>query len=44
MSLESWLLFCVTEAVLCLSPGPSVLMILSLSLTHGSADGTGLSR
>ena len=39
MSFESWLLFCVTEAVLCLSPGPSVLMILSLSLTRGSSAG-----
>jgi len=39
MSLESWLLFCATEAVLCLSPGPSVLMVVSLSLTHGSFAG-----
>jgi len=39
MSLESWLLFCATEAMLCLSPGPSVLMVLSLSLTQGSPAG-----
>jgi homoserine/homoserine lactone efflux protein len=39
MSLESWLLFCATEAVLCLSPGPSVLMVVSLSLTRGSSAG-----
>lgn len=36
MSFETWLFFCVTEAVLCLSPGPSVLMVVSLALTRGS--------
>src|SRR5271157_1646121 len=39
MSLESWLLFCATETALCLSPGPSVLMVVSLSLTRGSSTG-----
>lgn len=39
MTLESWLLFCATETALCLSPGPSVLMVVSLSLTRGSSAG-----
>lgn len=32
MSFETWLLFCVTETVLCLSPGPAVLLVVSLTL------------
>jgi threonine/homoserine/homoserine lactone efflux protein len=39
MSLESWLLFCATETVLCLSPGPSVLLVVSLSLNRGTSAG-----
>src|SRR5262245_703254 len=35
MSLEAWLLFVATETVLCLSPGPAVLLVLSVSLTRG---------
>jgi len=35
MTLETWLLFCATEAVLCLSPGPSVLMVVSIALARG---------
>jgi homoserine/homoserine lactone efflux protein len=35
MSIEAWLLFTVTETVLCLSPGPAVLLVLSVSLTRG---------
>jgi threonine/homoserine/homoserine lactone efflux protein len=35
MTLESWLLFTVTEIVICVSPGPAVLLVLSVSLTHG---------
>src|SRR5262245_50311203 len=35
MSIEAWLLFVATETVLCLSPGPAVLLILSVSLTRG---------
>ena len=33
MSIEGWLLFVATETVLCLSPGPAVLLVLSVSLT-----------
>jgi homoserine/homoserine lactone efflux protein len=39
MSIETWLLFCVTEAVLCLTPGPAVLLVVSLSLSRGPAAG-----
>jgi threonine/homoserine/homoserine lactone efflux protein len=34
MSIEAWLLFVATETVLCLSPGPAVLLVLSVSLTR----------
>jgi homoserine/homoserine lactone efflux protein len=39
MTLEAWLLFCATEAVLCLSPGPAVLLVISLSLVRGGRAG-----
>lgn len=39
MSLETWLLFCVTETVLCFTPGPAVLLVISLSLTRGASSG-----
>lgn len=39
MSLEAWALFAVTETVLCLSPGPAVLLVLSASLTRGLPSG-----
>jgi threonine/homoserine/homoserine lactone efflux protein len=35
MSIEAWLLFTITETVLCLTPGPAVLLVLSMSLTRG---------
>lgn len=35
MNLEIWLLFVVTEAALCLSPGPAVLYVSSQALSHG---------
>lgn len=41
MTLNTWLLFCVTEAVLCLTPGPAVLLVVSMALTRGSAAGFG---
>lgn len=43
MSLETWLLFCATETVLCFTPGPAVLLVVSLSLTRGGAAGLGAS-
>lgn len=35
MSLNAWLLFTGTEAVLCLTPGPAVLFLLSYGLARG---------
>jgi threonine/homoserine/homoserine lactone efflux protein len=43
MSFDSWLLFCATEAVLCLTPGPAVLLVVSLALTRGAGAGLGAS-
>ena len=43
MNLETWLLFCATETVLCFTPGPAVLLVVSLSLTRGGAAGLGAS-
>jgi threonine/homoserine/homoserine lactone efflux protein len=39
MTIEAWLLFCLTETVLCLNPGPSTLVVVSQSLTRGTAAG-----
>jgi homoserine/homoserine lactone efflux protein len=39
MSVESWLLFCVTETALCFTPGPAVLLVVSLSLARGTSAG-----
>jgi homoserine/homoserine lactone efflux protein len=39
VSFETWLLFCATEAVLCLTPGPAVLLVVSIALTRGVAPG-----
>ena len=33
MTVSNWLIFCAIEFVLCLSPGPSVLLVSSLSLS-----------
>jgi homoserine/homoserine lactone efflux protein len=35
MSFEIWALFVVTETVLCLTPGPAVLLVLSQGLARG---------
>ncbi len=39
MTFEAWALFCLTETVLCLNPGPSALVVISQSLTHGPSAG-----
>lgn len=39
MSLEAWLAFCVTEAVLCFTPGPAVLLVVSVALARGAGGG-----
>ena len=39
MSIETWILFTITETVLCASPGPAVLLVLSLTLTNGFSAG-----
>jgi homoserine/homoserine lactone efflux protein len=35
VSINTWLVFVVTEIVLCLTPGPAVLFVLSHGLTRG---------
>lgn len=39
MSLHTWLLFCVTETLLCFSPGPAVLLVVSMALGRGFKSG-----
>jgi threonine/homoserine/homoserine lactone efflux protein len=39
MSLEAWLLFCVTETLLCFAPGPAVLLVVSQSISRGARAG-----
>jgi threonine/homoserine/homoserine lactone efflux protein len=39
MSFETWVLFCATETVLCFTPGPAVLLVVSLAITHGARAG-----
>ena len=35
MSTHIWMLFAVTETLLCLTPGPAVLFVISHGLTRG---------
>jgi homoserine/homoserine lactone efflux protein len=35
MSVEVWAAFCVTETVLCFTPGPAVLLVVSIALGRG---------
>src|SRR2546428_13912855 len=37
VSLEVWALFVVTESILCLTPGPAVLLVVAQALTRGTA-------
>jgi len=39
MTVHAWALFCMMETLLCLSPGPSALLVISLALTRGQAAG-----
>jgi homoserine/homoserine lactone efflux protein len=39
MSLRTWLLFCATEAVLCLTPGPAVLLVVSQAISRSTWSG-----
>lgn len=41
MTLETWLLFCITETVLCFIPGPAVLYVVSVTLGRGVRPGLG---
>lgn len=40
MTFEAWLLFCTTETLLCLTPGPAVMLVVSLAMTRGAGAGT----
>jgi homoserine/homoserine lactone efflux protein len=37
--LELWLAFCATEAVLCFTPGPAVLLVVSSAMARGARAG-----
>jgi len=39
VSFETWLFFCATEAVLSFTPGPAVLLVVSMALTRGARAG-----
>jgi homoserine/homoserine lactone efflux protein len=39
MTFGAWALFCMTETLLCLNPGPSALLVMSLGLTRGQGAG-----
>lgn len=39
MSFESWIAFGLTELVLCLTPGPAVLFVVSVALSRGAGPG-----
>jgi homoserine/homoserine lactone efflux protein len=39
MSLELWLAFCATETLLCFTPGPAVLFVVSVAMARGAHGG-----
>ena len=39
MSLEIWLAFCATETLLCFTPGPAVLFVVSVAMARGARGG-----
>lgn len=39
MSFEAWATFCLTELVLCITPGPAVLLVISVALRGGLRPG-----
>jgi homoserine/homoserine lactone efflux protein len=39
MTIETWIAFCLTETVLCLTPGPAVLFVVSVALARGGRAG-----
>jgi threonine/homoserine/homoserine lactone efflux protein len=39
LSFEAWALFCLTETLLSLKPGPAVLLVVSVAMTRGFAHG-----
>jgi threonine/homoserine/homoserine lactone efflux protein len=39
VTFQAWALFCLTETLLCLEPGPPVLLVISLALVRGQAAG-----
>ncbi len=39
MTIEAWALFCLTEIFLCLNPGPSAMVVISLGMTRGRRAG-----
>ena len=39
MTIQTWLFFCATEAVLCFIPGPAVLFVVSSALARGARGG-----
>jgi homoserine/homoserine lactone efflux protein len=43
VTVDAWLLFCATEAVLSFTPGPAVLLVVSLGLSRGGRAGVAAS-
>jgi threonine/homoserine/homoserine lactone efflux protein len=39
MTLQAWLLFCATDIILCFTPGPAVLFVVSQAIARGARAG-----